>query len=267
MSEYIEPIIIAGMLGQLNPNEKKCLDGIRSRCNNPNSTSYPNYGAKGIKVCARWSGHGGLKNFLIDMGAKPSYKHSIDRIDSNGNYEPSNCRWATKTEQARNTSSARLLTYKGETLPIKDWAEKLNIKYETLNSRVYKYGWSVEKAFETPAMINNLEKSPSTIGQRIKAAREKAGLSQTQLAELLGYNTPTAISLIESDERSVKVETLKKIADVLHQDVTYIATGKKSEPTVKTALRADDNFDASDVKQIESFIDYLMAQKEKKEGV
>lgn len=115
-------------------------------------------------------------------------------------------------------------------------------------------------------MINDSKSSPVTIGQRIKAAREKEGLSQTQLAELLGYSTPTAVSLIESGERSVKVETLEKIAHALHQDVTYLATGKQATPSVKTALRADGSFDANDVKQIESYIDYLMSQKQNDSG-
>ncbi len=115
-------------------------------------------------------------------------------------------------------------------------------------------------------MINPLEKAPITIGQRIKSAREKASLTQLELATLLGYSSPTAISLIEADERNVKVETLEKIAKVLHQDVSYLATGKKSSTTIKTALRADENFEAEDVKKIESYIDYLMSQKKKNDG-
>ncbi len=111
-------------------------------------------------------------------------------------------------------------------------------------------------------MINEAENTPITVGQRIKSAREKASLTQSELATKLGYTSPTAISLIEADERSVKVETLEKIADVLHQDVNYLATGKQVQATVKTALRADDNFNPEDVKQIENFIDYLMSQKE-----
>jgi transcriptional regulator with XRE-family HTH domain len=115
-------------------------------------------------------------------------------------------------------------------------------------------------------MINPLEKAPITIGQRIRRAREKASLTQSELATLLGYTSPTAVSLIEADERSVKVETLEKIAQVLHQDVNYLATGNKSEATVKTALRADANFEPEDVKKIESYIDYLMSQKKQNDG-
>lgn len=69
------------------------------RCNNPNNSKYPYYGARGITVCDRWSL---FENFYEDMGNRPSEDHSLDRIDVNGNYEPSNCRWATKFEQAQN---------------------------------------------------------------------------------------------------------------------------------------------------------------------
>lgn len=112
-------------------------------------------------------------------------------------------------------------------------------------------------------MIN----TPSTIGQRIKAAREQEGLTQLEFAHILGYASPTAISLIEADERSVKVETLEKIAESLHQDVNYLATGKATNiQTVKTALRADDNFGPSEVQKIESYIDYLMSLKKPSDG-
>jgi hypothetical protein len=78
---------------------------MKSRCHRKTSSNYHRYGAKGIKVCDRWLND--FESFLKDMGPRPSLKHSIDRIDSMGNYEPGNCRWATAKEQALNTTRAK----------------------------------------------------------------------------------------------------------------------------------------------------------------
>jgi hypothetical protein len=72
---------------------------MNQRCRDKKCNSYPNYGGRGIKICQRW---GSFENFFADMGARPSPRHSLDRIDNAGNYEPPNCRWATTKQQAKN---------------------------------------------------------------------------------------------------------------------------------------------------------------------
>lgn len=130
--------------GQTNTAEYNTWCRIKARCLNPNSPRFSDYGGRGIKVCERW--RDSFENFLEDMGERPSKEHSIDRIDVNGDYEPSNCRWATILEQGENRRSNIYLTYKGETHFIAEWARILGVTYATIYKR-YKRGKSIEEIF------------------------------------------------------------------------------------------------------------------------
>lgn len=127
--------------------EYRSWTGMKSRCLNPNDTSYDRYGGRGIAVCDWWAES--YENFLADMGRKPSPNHSIERIDNDGDYEPNNCRWASRHEQQANRSSSRLLTYKGETMTMLQWAERLGMSWTSLANRA-KRGMTDEEIITTP---------------------------------------------------------------------------------------------------------------------
>jgi hypothetical protein len=119
------------------------------RCYQTNTISYASYGACGISVCERWRK---FINFYIDMGPRPG-GHTLDRIENSGNYEPDNCRWATREQQSRNRRCARLLTFNGETLNLVEWATRRGIRKDTLQRRLDKYKWPIEKALITPVQV------------------------------------------------------------------------------------------------------------------
>lgn len=118
---------------------------LSDRCYNTKNKGYKHYGARGIKVCKRWSR---FENFLSDMGEKPTAKHSIDRKNNDGNYTPSNCRWATSKQQTRNYRRNRFLVMGGVKQTITDWAEKYGISSRTISHRL-NIGWSVKKSITT----------------------------------------------------------------------------------------------------------------------
>lgn len=117
------------------------------RTTNPKNNRYSRYGARGIKVCDDWRSFISFAEWAISSGY--NIKLSIDRINNNGNYCPQNCRWATPVQQARNTKSVKLLTYKKETHSVPEWAEKIGIPKYTLHKRL-RSGWSIERALTTP---------------------------------------------------------------------------------------------------------------------
>jgi hypothetical protein len=120
--------------------------GIRSRCYNQNEPAYRYYGGRGITVCERW--RESFENFLADMSERPTPRHTIDRIDNDGDYDPSNCQWATRKQQQRNRRVNRLLTWQGETKCVAEWADCLGWPAGLIRGRLNR-GWSVEKTLGT----------------------------------------------------------------------------------------------------------------------
>lgn len=119
---------------------------MRNRCLNPENKAYSRYGGRGITVCERW---GKFENFIFDMGDRPAGME-IDRIDNNGNYEPSNCRWASSAEQARNRRSNIQITLEGRTQCLLDWCLEKKMPYASVRARIKVLGWTPEVALTKP---------------------------------------------------------------------------------------------------------------------
>lgn len=104
-----------------------------TRCRNKNNPGFKNYGGRGITVCERWMD---FSNFLADMGLRPSMRHSLERKNNEGNYEPGNCKWATRAEQANNKRNNRIIEFNGLALTVSNWARRIGIKEATLFRRL-----------------------------------------------------------------------------------------------------------------------------------
>lgn len=135
--------------------------GMKQRCYDIHAIGFSDYGGRGIMICDRW--RHSFENFHTDMGPRPTPKHSIDRIDNDGNYSCGHCpqclsnqwlfnvRWATRLEQIRNRRNSKTLTLNGITRPVSEWCALTGLHYSTLAMRLTKYKWSVERAITTPA--------------------------------------------------------------------------------------------------------------------
>jgi hypothetical protein len=121
------------------------------RCEDHADRRYASYGGRGIRVCERWHD---FKSFLADIGRRPSPDYSLDRIDNDGNYEPSNCRWATRDQQIRNTRRSHPVTVDGVTKNLIDWARESGISHPTLYRRLAS-GWTPEQAISIPPKCSN----------------------------------------------------------------------------------------------------------------
>ncbi len=117
------------------------------RCSVESDSAYKNYGGRGIKVCEEWRL---FSSFYRDMGSRPSSSHTIERIDNDKGYEASNCRWATRAEQGRNNRRNVVIEFNGQKKVLTDWAAEVGLTVTALWKRLFKGGWTVEKALTTP---------------------------------------------------------------------------------------------------------------------
>jgi hypothetical protein len=132
--------------GMSKTSEYRIWSNMRRRCSNPDCAAWPNYGGRGIKVCERWES---FDNFIADMGQRPSLKHTVERINNDGDYCPENCRWATRAEQNLNYSRNHRITFGGETLTLSQWSKRLGMKQHALIARI-EHGWTEEMALTIP---------------------------------------------------------------------------------------------------------------------
>lgn len=125
----------AARKGPARQREYRIWANAKSRCFNDRVPCFRNYGARGITMCDEW--RDSFEAFLADMGPCPP-KHTLERRDNDGPYAPWNCEWATRTKQARNQRTNRLLTHNGETLNVTSWAERLGMSSKTITSRLHR---------------------------------------------------------------------------------------------------------------------------------
>lgn len=127
--------------------------GMRSRCENPNHSSYNNYGERGIKVCPEWHTFKNFMNWALENGYRDDL--TLERLDNAGGYNPDNCTWADRRTQNNNTRRNRYLTYQERTQTIAQWAREKGQLYSTLWTRINVLKWPIETALKTPVRRRN----------------------------------------------------------------------------------------------------------------
>ena len=119
-------------------------NNMMQRCGNPNNTVYKNYGARGISVCNEWRSYKNFRDWALANGYAESL--TIDRIDTNGNYEPSNCRWASRKKQANNRITNKIIEWNGQSRTLAEWSDELGVSQKTLWARINNPKWTIERA-------------------------------------------------------------------------------------------------------------------------
>lgn len=189
-----------------------------ARCTNPSADAFRNYGARGIKVCDRWLNS--FDAFALDMGNRP-HRHSIERCDNDGNYEPGNCKWATASEQARNKRNSRFVEIDGVRYHVAELAEKHGINMRTIFWRAGQ-GWPAELVFSKNPIWNNIESQKKAIAAH--SAKKKAQTHCKRGHELSGDN------LYVQPNGNTNRRACKKCRHLVTMASYYRRKGKVHEP-------------------------------------
>lgn len=209
--------------------------GMKDRCLKPNDMHFHHYGGRGITVCDEWRND--FMNFY-NWSMKNGYNDdlSIDRIDVNGNYEPSNCRWATNQEQGRNKRDNRYITYEGETKTLVEWSEIFKIKAGTLIARIDRYGMTFEEAIsdESKRLKKYLVTDATTFEEFIllrKEVADKTGVSLSGLRRYLDkdvlWNNKYLIQSYDVDMiKKTKEELISYIGEDIHRTSNNLRSRK-----------------------------------------
>ena len=176
---------------------------MKTRCYYPQSKDYKNYGGRGIKICDEWLNYDNFRNWSISTGYQEGL--TIDRIDNDRNYEPSNCKWITMKEQQRNKRNNRIITYNGKSLTLVEWGEIYNINPDRIGARL-KNGWSVEDAL-SKEVKSPMKKKIENLGPEMKKYRKENNMTQKDLADIFEVRH----SLVSRWENGQRYPTTKHI--------------------------------------------------------
>jgi len=193
----------------------RAWQSMHSRVNNSKDASYKRYGKRGISICGSWYK---LENFISDMGIKPTKKHSLGRINNNGNYEPINCRWEIQIQQENNKSTNRNITYMGLTYTIAEWERLLKFKPNVLRYKLIKND-DIERAIfyteekDMSLVFNNVKQSIQKWAKEVQLPLR----TLTQRIFKLKWNTAKALSTpyLHNKIRSIRYLTVNGTKDTI----------------------------------------------------
>lgn len=149
-SQKISDKLTCGHHNDINTRIYRIWSNMLNRCENPNNPAYAKYGGRGIQVYDAWKSFASFKEWAMSTGYNDGL--TIDRIDNNLGYNPSNCRWVDATIQNNNRSNNRYITYDGKTMTASQWAKFLGVSYKALMRRIY-LGWDIERCFTQPYRV------------------------------------------------------------------------------------------------------------------